>query len=130
MSSVNDWTPYLQAKTWTMFATFTTRNPITLKSARRLMEKVANRVLHSGDEMFWAAEAFELGREGYHVHALINTRHSANQIEKWYVKRYGRADVRRYDVKRGAAGYCAKYMTKRTFDYDLLIGRGEKELPL
>ncbi len=126
--SVSDWTPYLQGKPWSQFATFTTTLPISLKSARRLMEKVATRVLRGGEYMFWAAERFELGREGYHLHALINTRHSAKQIEAWYSKLYGRADVRRYDPKRGAAGYVAKYMTKAAFDYDMLVGRGSPEL--
>lgn len=78
--------------------------------------------------MFWAAERFELGREGYHMHALIETRQSPRQIELWYQKHYGRADVQRYDPNRGAAGYVAKYMTKRVFDYDLLTGGGEVEL--
>lgn len=128
MSSVADWTPYLQGKRWTQFATFTTSLPISLKSARRLMDKVAVRVLRDGECMFWAAERFDLGREGFHVHALIDTRHSPKQVEDWYSKRYGRADVRRYDRKRGAAGYVAKYMTKAVFDYDMLLGRGDLEL--
>lgn len=123
-----DWSEYLRGKDWTSFATFTTAKPISLKSARRLMDKVALRVLREGELMFWAAEQFELGREGYHCHALIETRHSAKQIEDWYSKHYGRADVRRYNPKLGAAHYCAKYMTKRIYDYDLLIGRGETEL--
>jgi len=122
------WTEYLEAKPWTMFATFTTSKPISLGSARRLMQKVGAKVLRNGECMFWAAERFELGREGYHCHALINTRYSANQIEKWYSAHYGRADVRRYNPLKGAAGYCAKYMTKKTFDYDMLIGGGALEL--
>lgn len=128
MPEVRDWTPYLQSKEWTMFATFTTAKPISLGSARRLMEKVAARVLRDGEQMFWAAEQFEQGREGYHCHALINTRHSAKQVEDWYRKHYGRAEVSRYNPARGAALYCAKYMTKKTFDYDLLVGKGDSEL--
>lgn len=127
-AQVSDWSEYLRDKHWTSFATFTTAKPITLKSARRLMEKVATRVLRDGELMFWAAESFPLGREGYHCHALIETRHSAKQIEDWYRQHFGRADVRRYNPKLGASHYCAKYMTKRVFDYDLLIGRGDPEL--
>ena len=128
MPNVEDWTPFLQEKEWTQFATFTTAKPITLKSARRLMEKVATRVLKANEYMFWAAERFDLGREGYHMHALINTRHSAKQIEDWYKEHYGRCDVSRYNPERGAAHYCAKYMTKHVFDYDFLLGKGESEL--
>jgi hypothetical protein len=123
-----DWIDYLQTQPWTQFATFTTARPITLKSARRLMDKVGNRVLREGEKLFWAAERFELGREGYHTHALINTRQSPKQVEDWFSKKYGRADVTRYDPNRGAAGYVAKYMLKGCIDYDMLVGRGETEL--
>ena len=96
------------------------------------MEKVATRVLRPDEKLFWCAEPFQLGvREGsYHVHALIETRHSAKQVEDWYSKTHGRADVRRYDPKLGAAGYVSKYMTKAIHDYDLLVGRGEKILEI
>ena len=119
------WLPYLKAIGWTQFATFTTSQPITLKSARRLMEKVGDRVLSKGEKLFWAAEPFQLGvREGsYHVHALLETRQSAKQVEDWYSKKYGRADVRRYNSKLGAVGYVAKYMAKQVHDYDMLVGK-------
>ena len=123
-----DWIDFLETQKWTQFATFTTKKPITLKSARRLMAKVAVRVLRRDEKLFWAAEKFELGREGYHLHALITTRHSANQIEKWYSEKYGRCVVSRYNPKRGAAAYVAKYLLKRSYDYDMLIGKGETEL--
>lgn len=89
------------------------------------MEKVGARVLREGEKLFWAAEPFSLGvREGsYHVHALLETRQSAKQVEDWYSKKYGRADVRRYDSKLGAVGYVAKYMTKTVHDYDILVGQ-------
>lgn len=130
MTNLESWLPYLKSITWTQYATFTTSRPMTLKSARRLIERVAQRVLRSDEKLFWCAEPFSLGvREGsYHVHALIETRHSAKQIEDWYSKHYGRADVRRYDRRRGAAGYVAKYMAKSVHDYDLLLGRGSADL--
>lgn len=91
------------------------------------MERVGARVLRPGEKLFWAAEPFQLGvRAGsYHVHALIETRQSAKQIENWYRWKHGRADVRAYDRKLGAAAYVAKYMTKGMHDYDMLLGRGE-----
>jgi hypothetical protein len=128
MKKLDGWLPYLKGIGWTQFATFTTAYPLTLRSARRLMEKVGTRVLAPGERMFWAAEPFQLGvREGtYHVHALLETRHSAKQVEDWYSKKFGRADIRRYDSKLGAIGYVAKYMTKAVHDYDVLIGLKEK----
>lgn len=88
------------------------------------MDRVGARVLRTEEKLFWAAEPFQLGvREGsYHMHALIETRHSAKQVEDWWREHYGRADVRRYDSKLGAVGYVAKYMTKQVHDYDLLVG--------
>jgi hypothetical protein len=132
MTNLEGWLPYLKEIPWTQFATFTTSKPITLRSARRLMEKVGSRVLRPDEKLFWCAEPFQLGvREGsYHVHALLETRHSAKQVEDWYSKKYGRADVRRYDPKQGAVGYVSKYMTKSVHDYDLLVGRGEKLLEI
>jgi hypothetical protein len=91
------------------------------------MERVADRVLRQDEKLFWCAEPFQLGvREGsYHVHALIETRQSAKQVEDWYSKKFGRADVRRYDSKRGAGWYVSKYMLKQVHDYDVLVGRKE-----
>jgi hypothetical protein len=119
------WLTYLKGIPWTQFATFTTSKPITLKSARRLMEKVSVRVLRQDEKMFWAAEPFQLGvREGsYHVHALIKTRQSPKQVEDWWREKFGWAQVRRYNPKKDAVEYVAKYMTKQVHDYDLLIGQ-------
>jgi len=96
------------------------------------MERVAARVLRPGEKLFWCAEPFQLGvRAGsYHVHALIETRQSAKQIEGWYRGKHGAAQVRQYDKKLGAAGYVAKYMTKGIHDYDMLLGRGEQLLDI
>jgi hypothetical protein len=92
------------------------------------MDKVAVRVLRPGEKMFWAAEPFSIGvREGsYHVHALLETRQSAKQIEDWWREKFGFALVKRYNPQRGAVEYVAKYMTKQVHDYDILVGRKEK----
>lgn len=88
------------------------------------MEKVGERVLGSDGRVFWSAEPFQLGvREGsYHVHALIKTRHSPKQVEDWWRDKYGFAQVRRYNPRKDAVEYVAKYMTKQVHDYDMLVG--------
>jgi hypothetical protein len=93
------------------------------------MDKVSERVLRDQEKLFWCAEPFQLGvREGsYHVHALIQTRHSAKQIEDWYSEHYGRADVRRYNPALGAVGYVSKYMMKAVNDYDMLVGHSSQK---
>lgn len=70
--------------------------------------------------IFWVAEKFEL-REGYHLHALMRTDVSGTAIWQWWFRRFGRAEVRDFDPKLGAAGYVAKYVTKQLADYDVEI---------
>ena len=135
MDKFDTWVPFLKDIGWTQFATFTTRKPITVKSARRIMEQVGFEILRPGQKMFWAAETFQLGvrsgyltddgkvhKASYHIHALIETRRSPSQVAKWYDEHFGRVQIKRYDKNKGAVGYVAKYITKQVHDYDLLIG--------
>ena len=126
---VESWLPYLEGVSWRHFATFTTSKPITVKGARKLMEQVAFQVLRPDERMFWAAEPFQLGvREGsYHVHALLETRWSAKQVQDWWQEHFGHAIVKRYNPTRGAVHYVAKYLTKSAHDYDLLVGKTRRE---
>lgn len=68
-AAYSDW---LQAMRWTWFATFTTPYALTLKSARRLVDRtvLAWQKLDPSCRVFWVAERFEL-KDGYHLHALV-----------------------------------------------------------
>lgn len=119
--TVEQYTAWLQEQEWSYFATLTTRFPLTLKSGRRLMVKLAKNTCQTRDDMiFWVAERFE-ARDGYHMHALVKSRMSAEEIWTWWFKRYGRAQVLAYDPNVGGAGYVAKYVTKAVADYDIEI---------
>ena len=123
--TVAQYTDWLKAQEWSYFATFTTSFPLTLKSARRLILKLADKTCPTqGDLLFWVAERFEV-REGYHMHALVKSRIGATEIWSWWKKRYGRAQVLIYDPNVGGAGYVAKYVTKSIADYDLEVGCAE-----
>jgi hypothetical protein len=126
----DEWQSYLQTIPWSCFCTFTTSKPITLNSARRLTEKISEKILPDGGKMFWAAERFPQGREGYHLHALVQTMYSPSQIAKWYDAHYGRVEAKKFNPKLGACGYVSKYMLKSAFDYDLLMKRAGKNLSL
>jgi len=38
----------------------------------------------------------------------------------WDKKSWNAINLKRYNPKKGAAGYCAKYIVKKRADYDLL----------
>lgn len=136
---------------WTFFATFTTPYEMTLKSARRLAGRVHStwgRMSDGQCRILWVAERNEL-RDGHHLHALVwmpeNFRHPhlhaalceaysvaavggqaiSNEGGKVTYKRRARIDLQRYDKRRNASGYLAKYMTKGRdlLDWDILTSK-------
>ncbi len=85
-------------------------------------------------EIFWVAEKFE-AKDGYHLHGLMNynpetfpanngwevlsqtyqiTSGASRKGEKFRVK------FDKYNAKRSAGKYCAKYLLKQCSDYDFL----------
>jgi hypothetical protein len=95
-----------------------------------------------GSRLFWVAEKFEC-KDGFHAHGLLYvpnpdetlflrlidhwqlaTGNKAIAIEKakiqWDKEKWNALNLKRYDKKRGAGGYCAKYVFKNDADYDLL----------
>lgn len=115
---ITGYSDYLAAEDWDFFATCTTRYPITLKSTRRLADKLAK--VSKAHNMFWAAEPFQV-RDGFHFHALIKTDVEQQKLWKYWSKYYGRAQFSKYEPMIGAEGYCAKYINKYLSDYDFLI---------
>jgi len=73
------YTDYINSLDWDHFVTFTTGYTMSLKGARRAMErvqKIYNRntygdsIIKGGMRMFWVAEPFDV-KEGFHTHALV-----------------------------------------------------------
>lgn len=125
---------------WQYWTTFTTAYPLTVKSARRRMEKVFNLLNPGGDsQMFWAAEPFDT-REGYHTHALLKVPSLTTTKQIYDCWQYAcggaytpdkltdspqylnhRVSVEKFNPKMGAGGYVGKYIQKKGADYDWFI---------
>jgi hypothetical protein len=134
------WIDYLQALPWTFFITGTTRYPLSLKSNRRLQERFFEALCLRDSKLFYVAEPFDL-RDGYHSHSLfyipanikpwnpessflfreiVNTWQWATGNKDLTKENWSRIRITKYDRKRGAGGYCGKYIFKENADYDLL----------
>lgn len=138
---------YLESISWTYFFTGTTGYELSLKSARRLANRFFEGFKSEGSLLFWTGERFEC-RDGYHIHGLIKTPNPYGSldpenkilfqalIDTWQSavgnkavsnhdgkiswQSWSRVDLQAYDPKRGASGYCAKYILKKNADYDIL----------
>lgn len=138
IESLATWFETLQ---FTHFCTFTTSKPITNRSARRIAQKIFNKLDYGIDPtatMFWASEPFSTksdevetvgsksamyskNTERFHLHALIRfcdlsvSSGGPELLKKWYSKSYGRCDVSRI---RNSAQYnqwaASIYCTKYT----------------
>jgi hypothetical protein len=140
---------HLETIPWNYFITGSTRYELTLKSTRRLFDRWFEALKPEGLLLFWVAEKFEC-KDGYHGHGLLQipnkygsmdphdkllfTRlidtwqwatgnkaisNNAGKIE-WDKAKWNSLELRHYDKKRGAGGYCAKYVFKNDADYDIL----------
>jgi len=138
---------YLGSLPWDYFITGSTGYELTQKSARRLAQRYYN-LLPPGSIFFPVSEKFER-KDGFHIHGLLqlgesSLKHSPRSIRtlgqlwqlatgnrcienyidedgehiKWEI--WNQIDNSPYMKGLGAAGYCAKYITKRHGDYDLI----------
>jgi hypothetical protein len=133
---------YLETLPWTFFLTGSTRYELTLKSTRRLFERWFESFKTEGALLFWVAEKFEC-KDGYHGHGLIYVPNAPEDLFnrmvdhwqlstgnkaisnhqgkiEWDKAKWNALNIKKYDKKRGAGGYCAKYVFKNDADYDLL----------
>jgi hypothetical protein len=127
-----DW---IAKKDWNYFVTFTTKYPMSLKSARRGMERYVGKLRRLDREyhkqasnLFWVAEKFEC-KDGYHTHGLLSSEQEFDTLRNVYQvtsgarknDEYFRIQLSKYDRERAGAKYCAKYIFKQCSDYDLMI---------
>ena len=85
------WSAYsqwLSSFEWTWFATFTTPYELTMKSARRLIERTVDqwRKIDPTCRVFWVAEKFEL-KDGFHLHALVYAK-NGTELFSQFVQTY------------------------------------------
>ena len=130
---------YINSLDWSYYLTGSTRYELTLKSERRLFERWYDSFKAPGSRLFWVGEKFEV-KDGYHGHGLLYlpddlstdlfpVDHFPALIDRWQWatgnhthdrKKWNALNLSHYDKKRGAGGYCAKYVFKSDADYDML----------
>jgi len=135
-SDTADW---LQSQDWKHFITMTTPYELTLGGARRLSERFYERAVNNvfdgtSSRMFWVAEKFE-AKDGFHLHGLIDYNDGIfpagngwEVLSETYQITSGarkkgenfRVQFAKYDSRRAAGKYCAKYLLKECADYDVL----------
>ena len=117
------WGQFLLQFSWDWFVKLTFRDSVGSFRAHRLfghfvrdLEKAA------GIPIFWF-RADEIGPHGgrFHIHALIgNVAHLRRMswVDRWD-RLAGYARILPFNAKRGAAYYCAKYVTKQSGDWEM-----------
>jgi hypothetical protein len=114
------WSDYLDRYGWGAFVTLTFTHAPTEDSARRSFSRWVRRVEQRTGvalDWFYALEASAADR--LHVHALVGAARPITLDDLRAAWTFGRADVQRYDPRRGARGYLVKDMgTRRLVNYD------------
>lgn len=122
---------------WTVFGTFTTQYPLSIKSARRLVERfhtLSQIRLNSPLTMYWVAEQgpFDLA---YHLHTLIQSdvetsiltetlKHSWVKVSSTKgIKAEQRCLIVPYEKDKGAGSYLSKTLSMRNSEYDFILPR-------
>ena len=143
----NGFIKLINEQEWDWWCTFTTGYKMTLGSARRSMERLNDRLNEnvSPANLAWFGERYET-KEGYHTHGFLKlfdrslfepvvlngeTVRSGNVgfdlvRKSWQIvtkgqDKYNRIHLSEYNPKKGAAGYCVKYVTKGFSDWDIYM---------
>ena len=120
---VEGWGQFLSGFPWDWFLTLTFRDETVSYRAHRLYTTLVRQIEKAaGLQIFWF-RADETGPRGgrFHIHALMG---NVAQLRRMYwIDRWnemaGYARILPFDLKRGAAYYCAKYVAKEINDWDL-----------
>lgn len=126
---------WLDTNQWNLFCTFTTRYSLSVKSARRSMERLKEFLATQYSfkaTIFWVAEPFDTG-DSYHLHALLKIEGTATENLIYFIKKawqivsrgkngkeYNQTVLRKYEPAKGAHFYVAKYLHRPNADYDIL----------
>jgi hypothetical protein len=120
---VEGWGQFLSRFSWDWYATLTFREWVKSFRAHRLFEQfMGDLEKAAGVPILWF-RADEIGPHGgrFHIHALIgNVAHlrRLTWMDRWH-ELAGIARIVPFNTKRGAAYYCAKYVTKQFGDWEL-----------
>jgi len=117
------WGQFLSQFSWDWYVTLTFRDWVKSFRAHRLFEQFVRELEKAaGIPIFWF-RADEIGTRGgrFHIHALVgNVAHLRRMtwVDRWH-ELAGIARILPFNSKRGAAYYCAKYVTKQFGDWEL-----------
>ena len=117
------WGQFLLQFFWDWFVTLTFRDEVGSFRAHRLFGRfVRDLEREAGIPIFWF-RADEIGPHGgrFHIHALIGNVGNLRRmswVDRWN-RLAGYARILPFNSKRGAAYYCAKYVTKQSGDWDM-----------
>lgn len=130
MSNVIDLGTYLETMEWHMWATITSRQELTMKSGRRLNNRIGNALQKLAPcRMFYALEYFDV-KDGSHSHNLIHFNGlivpTFEEVGKTIRKHAGLevyVHASTYREHGGACGYLTKYVSKQIAetDYDFIL---------
>lgn len=129
-NNVNNYGEWLNSFEWDYYCTLTTDYPMSLPAARRAMNRFHNFLQENYNQasVFWVAEPFD-SRVSYHTHALVKIANSQKNgfkaIRKaWEVTSKSQRNytlIQSYVKSKGANFYVAKYLSRNSTDYDILI---------
>jgi hypothetical protein len=117
------WGQFLSQFVWDWFLSLTFREDVKSFRAHRLFGYfVRDLEKDAGIPIFWF-RADEIGPQGgrFHLHALIgNVAHLRRMtwVDRWN-RLAGYARILPFNERKGAAYYCAKYVTKQNGDWEL-----------
>lgn len=122
---------WLDSINWSLWTTMSTDYTMTLRSARRLISRMFQRVAkkYKNVKVFWAAEEFDL-KDGYHLHALwfindlewLDSKSYKEFVNDWrVVSKCDKAVIysEPYEKGKGAHSYITKYINRPLTCYDL-----------
>lgn len=126
---------WLQKFEFTHFVTLTTHYTLTIKSARRLVERWHQKLEKHGYTpfIFWVAEKYEC-KDGYHIHLLLKLGRKIEPHEFKFIcelyqicagtskyemvdgkmqrEKWSRIDIQKFNPKLKAGWYVTKYVLK------------------
>jgi len=115
------WGDFLMGYQWTLFATLTTKYPMTrsrlVSEFERYIRKLA-RVAQGPLAWQYALEYHSCGAQ-LHLHALIYAPPCVTPAVARGHWKFGRADVERFDSAKGAAYYIGKTYLRNPDGYDI-----------
>lgn len=118
-----EYSKFFNTMPWTHFGTFTTQEPLSLNTYRKLADKIASKIpcpkQQNAFKLFWVAEQFKPG-DGYHLHILINCldRTHIHHLKAWYEGSYGYCKI--LPVNGRAASYMTKHLGHHLTDYGII----------